>query len=180
MNLRSLFSFGLLTAAVCWVTSAEAQPGPRGGGGAPADTAKLQAEIQKLKAALADAEAKLEKARKAPSESDKLVEALKKLLEGEKQAIEPGLSKGGWDKGWGNWGGKGNFEKGGFERGWTPNGLKIPEPTENDKIVKALKELLDKKAAPAKTEATKATNIEQRLDALQKSLDEIRRELRKK
>lgn len=181
MRVRSLLSLGLLTAAVCWVASAEAQPGPRGG---PAgDTAKLQAEIQKLKAALADAEARLEKSKKAPTESDKLVEALKKLLDAEKKgsdkkALEAGKGGRGWG-GWGGWG-KGGFEKSGFEKGFGKGGLQFPAPTDSDKLIQTLKELLDKKAAPAKAEATRVPSIEQRLDALQKSLDEIRRDIRKR
>jgi hypothetical protein len=179
MHLRSLLSLGLLTTAVLWVATAGAQPGT----GSGTDTRRLQTEIEKLKAALADAEARLEK---APTESDKLAEAIKKLLDAEKKGSDkkgPEAGKGGrgFDKGdWGGWG-KG-YEKGGWG-GWGKEGFEKGgkgAATESDKLIQALKELLEKKGPPAKVEATKGSSIEQRLDALQKSLDEIRREIRKR
>jgi hypothetical protein len=224
MRMRSLLCLSVLTAAIVWNTSIEAQPGP----GSGSDVKRLEAEIQKLKAALEDAEARLAKAKQsakaAPTESDRLLAELKKLIDkggkdGERKGPEGkgGFGPGGFGKGWmgkdgwgkdGWWGkdGRGKapeseadrllaelkklldkggkdgdrkgpegrgFDKGGFrgfEKGKAP-------PSENEKLLEALKGLLEKKGAP-KAEASKG--VEQRLDALQKQLDELRRELRKR
>lgn len=152
--MRMLLPVAILSLGILWTTTAEAQPG-RGPGGP--DLKKLEAEIDKLKAALDEATEKLEKARSFNKDKEKADDRKRderpKIPFGKEGKGKEGWGKEGWKKegfgkmpfgkmpfGKGPWGGKMPFGKEGLEKG---KATEKGKAAESERIIEQLKRILD-------------------------------------
>jgi len=175
--MRAIVAVAVLTAGIVLATSAGAQPGPG------PDVKKIEAEIQKLKAVLAEAEARFRQAKKG-TDFDKGPEFGKGPF--------GGFGRGGFDKE------KEKAEKGkektekGKEK--ADKGKEKEKASDADRVLAELRRILaeaERKETPEgprgfggmfgrREFAKEDASIEKRLTDLEKAVEEIRRELKRR